>query len=80
MDKIYYYKTASDTWHFSTGRSLDAMRGNDYLRTLRRNNVVEKLYLDVPEHFETIKRNFRTTGYWSGRTWQDEYEEKPIKR
>ena len=79
MEPIYYYKTISDTWHFSTGKSLDAMSGNDYLRRLRRSGDVEKLYLDVPEHFEIIKKRFRTPDYRRGRSWQDEYNEEDLK-
>lgn len=73
---IYYYKTSSDTWHFSTGVSKDAFTGSLYKRDLERGGKkVEKLYLNIPEHFEIIKKNYRTPEYWAGRTWIDEYEE-----
>lgn len=79
MTIVYYYKTASDIWVFSTCRKLQARDAVDYLRRLRDDKVhVEKLYLNVPEHFEFIKRAFFNDDYWSGRSWQDEYEEKPI--
>ena len=75
MEKIYYYKTISDTWNFSTGVSLGARKANEYLQKLRRTNNVEKLYLNEPKHFELIKSVFFTQNYWNGRTWQDEYYE-----
>ena len=74
MGKVYYYKTVGDVWHFSTGVSRDARRGNDYLRMLRYSGrEVEKLYLDLPEDFEIIKSTFYSPEYWKGRTWEEEY-------
>lgn len=34
---------------------------------------VIKLYLDIPEDFEIIKRTFFSPSYWEERTWQEEY-------
>lgn len=78
METIYYYKTISDIWHFSTGVSRNAPKACDYLRMLRyaKKNII-KLYLNEPRDFETIKEHFYSPEYWDGRTWQDEYEEKP---
>ena len=77
MEPIYYYKTASDIWHFSTGESLPALKGNELQRKLRNSGKrVIRLYLNVPEHFEIIKSIYKTPDYWRNRTWQDEYEEE----
>lgn len=77
MEKVYYYKTASDTWHFSTGVVKDALRGSQYKRMLEyAGRKVEKLYLNVPDHFDKIKTLFHSRSYWDGRTWMDEYEER----
>lgn len=76
---IYYYKTSSDIWVFSTCRKIEARKAIDYLFRLRgEGNMIEKLYLNIPEHFEFIKAAFFTPDYWIGRTWQDEYEERPL--
>ena len=77
METIYYYKTISDTWHFSTGVSRDASKAVEYMRMLRQKKTnVRRLYLDIPEDFEMIKRLYRTPEYWSKRTWKDEYNEE----
>ena len=79
MGNIYYYKTASDIWVFSSCRKYEAKKAVDYLRRLRSEGYrVERLYLDVPEHFEFIKALFFNKDYWDGRSWQDEYEERPL--
>ena len=78
MGPIYYYKTISDTWHISNGMSLEAREANEFLHKVGRARSVVKLYLNVPEHFEIIKEQFRTPDYWKGRTWQDEYNERPL--
>lgn len=77
METIYYYKTASDIWHFSTGVEKEASRAVQYKRMLEYSKrKVIRLYLNVPEHFDIIRENFYTPGYWKSRTWQDEYEER----
>lgn len=38
---------------------------------------VWQLHLDDPEDFNDIKRGFFSKEYWEGRSWQDEYNEKP---
>lgn len=77
METIYYYKTASDIWHFSTGVTRSAQKGCDYLRMLRyAKKKVERLYLNEPADFAVIKAHFGSPEYWRGRTWQDEYEER----
>jgi len=78
METIYYYKTISDTWHISNGMSLEAREANSFLHKIRKTRSVVRLYLDVPEHFEIIKKNFHSPEYWEGRSWQDEYEEEPL--
>ena len=78
-ETIYYYKTSSDTWVFSTYVKRDARKAVEYLRMLRRmKKEVVRLYLDVPDDFEFIKRVFFNKDYWEGRSWQDEYEERPL--
>lgn len=79
MKPIYYYKTVSDTWHISNGMSLGAREANGLLHNMRRTRSVVRLYLDVPEHFEIIKDLFFNKDYWEGRSWLDEYNEKPLK-
>lgn len=77
METIFYYKTASDIWHFSTGVSKEATKAVQYKRMLEKmRKQVVRLYLNVPEHFELIKANYRTPDYWARRTWQEEYEEQ----
>lgn len=77
MDTIYYYKTVSDTWHFSTGVTRDARRAVDYLRMLRyAKKQVVKLYLNNPDDFSVVKTQFYSPEYWAGRSWQDEYNEE----
>lgn len=39
-------------------------------------NDVWQLHLDDPEDFNDIRRAFFSPGYWAGRSWQDEYNEK----
>ena len=78
METIYYYKTISDTWHFSTGVVRNAQKGVEYLRMLRCGckKDVQRLYLNDDKDFEKIKEVFYTPSYWEGRTWIDEYNEE----
>lgn len=77
METIYYYKTASDIWHFSNGVTKEARTGSEYKRMMEyAKRKVVRLYLNVPDQFEIIKEKFRTPEYWVGRTWEDEYEER----
>lgn len=82
MRNIYYYKKENGDWVFSIpdengGRSTalnDERSGNVFFRLLvKKGAELSRLYLDIPEDFETIKELFFGREYWEGRTWQNEY-------
>ena len=77
MEKIYYYKRSSGTWVFCVeGQTIvkqDTFKGAQYHRMLRfAKKELWRLYLDLPEDFEKIKKIFFTPEYWEGRDWKTE--------
>lgn len=84
MKHIYYYKRENGDWVFSLpdsdgGRSTavnDERSGNVFFRLLVKKVDAElhRLYLDIPQDFETIREKFFDREYWSNRTWQKEYK------
>ena len=71
-DAIYYYKTISGTFHFSSGVVKPEDKAGQYLRMLRYANYpVEQLHLDNPEDYNVICNLFNI----HGKTWQDIYNE-----
>lgn len=72
---IYYYKTFGDVWHFEDGITLSGGRAYDYFRSLREKGVQTwRLFLDIPEDFELIKKFFHTPAYWKHTTWLEELQ------
>ena len=74
MEKVYYYRRGSGAWVFPDCILTDEREGVKHLIAKRKAGAyTNKLYLDIPEDYETIKQNFFTPDYWEGRTWEDEY-------
>lgn len=70
---IYYYKTISGKFHFSTGVIRSEDRAPQYLMMLRHVKYpLQPLYLDNEEDFKTIRDLFNIP---LTKTWQDVYYE-----
>lgn len=75
---IIYYKRACGTWVFFDYAKRETLVLNDvdgarhHLQERWRGNNLWRLYLDLPDDFDTIRRNFFTPSYWENRTWQEE--------
>lgn len=69
---MYYFKTVSDIWHFSDGETLPAIQGVEKKLELQRKGIrVERLYLNVPEHFELIRQTYPNVGSdWKKIYWE----------
>lgn len=72
-ETIYYYKTATGTFHFSNGQVRPEHRAGQYIRMLRYAKYpLEPLYLDNKADFERIRELFCIH---EGKTWQEVYYE-----
>ena len=73
MKKVYYYKRDSGEWVFQDGSFTDEREALKHLIAKRKAGLtVWRLYLDLKEDFELIKKNFFTPEYWENTTWKEE--------
>lgn len=75
MKKLYYYKIACGDWVFSPNIVMSNERAavSNLISHRKDGYVTWRLYLDIPEDFEAIKKLFFTPDYWENKTWQDEF-------
>lgn len=74
MNKVYYYKDADGTFHFSTGAVREERRAGEYLRMLRfAKRAPECLYLDNPDDYKLVRKLF---GIPDSMPWQTVYFNK----
>ena len=73
MKELFYYKTVDDVFVFTDGRRLSGPDASLYLRRKQRSGVrVERLYPDVADHWDTLKKVF-PSDYWEGKSPEDVY-------
>lgn len=75
MDKtIYYYRTASNTFHFSTGAVKKEAKAGEYLRMLHYAKYETiQLFLSNEEDFIVICNLFNIR---NAKNWEDVYYER----
>lgn len=75
--KVYAFYRTSGHVVIEPGERVPFKRwAGRLMRIFANGDDVWQLHLDDPEDFNDIRRGFFSPEYWSGRTWQDEYNEK----
>ena len=77
--KLFYYKRNSGVAVFEDGTTIDTIKdGRQFMQKLvnakKQKIVVWRLYLDIQEDYERIKKIFFTPDYWENTTWEKEAE------